>query len=145
MAEEKEFKFKCRFNDEEREFIVERNLKGWVIVNEVGNGRWLGKLSSYDKEKYRATLEYGLELASPGRIPVMVMKSGGVQGGVQSGFDCDFTLQIDSLHPINDIAVSHMIYSEDMSDALRNWCFNILARAMLGPRDASGKRRRIQA
>jgi hypothetical protein len=123
---------------------IDDKLEGWAIVNEVGVGRWLGKVSVYDKTTRTATLSVALEMASPSRMPVLaVHPSQGQVEGVITGYNCDFVLRQASAHPVEDIYVSSIQWVEKMSEELRSYCFNIIADAILGPVDPrTGKRQR---
>ena len=120
-------------------------LEGWAIVNEVGVGRWLGKVASYDKATRTANLSVGFEMSSPSRMPTLaVHPTQGQVEGVITGFNCDFVLRQSSAHPIEDIYVSSIQWTEKMSEELRSYCFNIIADAVMGPIDPrTGKRQRV--
>jgi len=136
-------KFKITKNDKDEVHEIDRDLNGWAIVNEVGVGRWLGKIVEYVPEQRRATLCPALELTSPSRSPVAVAHpTQGHLGGVISGFNCAFVLEIDSVHPIENIYVSSIQRAETMSDELRMYLFHILGDAILGPIGDDGKRHR---
>ena len=122
---------------------VDSDLKDWAIVNEVGVGRWLGKVARYDRETRSADLCPAFEMSSPSRAPVLAKHpTHGDIGGVISGFNCAFVLEQDSMHPVEDIYVSSIQRAEKFSDELKAYCFNIIADAMCGPFGTDGKRRR---
>jgi len=143
---EEEIRFRIRVKDHDVEHVIPKSLEGWALVNEVSGAAWLGKVGEYDKATRTMTLECALVVPSPPRTPVMVMTPNGPRGGAQSAFDCGFVMDVDSLHPVRDVYVSSVQFMEEVSDGLREWCFDILARAMLGPVDkVTGKRRRNKA
>jgi hypothetical protein len=124
------------------DFNIDEDLAGWAIVNEVGVGRWLGKIDTYDKATRTMSLHPAFELSSPSRAPVLAVSPGqGQVEGVISGFNCDFVLRQNSTHPIEDIYVSSVQHSAKWGPELRSYCYNIIAEAIRGPVDPkTGKR-----
>jgi hypothetical protein len=136
-------KFKITKHGKDETHEIDSDLKGWAIVNEVGVGRWLGKIVEYSADARRAILCPALEMSSPSRAPVLTRHpTHGDIGGVITGFNCAFVLEQDSIHAIEDIYVSSIQRVDNMSDELRAYLFNILADSILGPIGADGKRRR---
>jgi hypothetical protein len=151
MTEEtKKIEVKVTVGDKEVRKDIHQDLKGWVIVNECGIGKWLGKPygHAYEPRAFtggRIHLDIAFELASPSRMPVFLnhVTQGAVAGTI-TGHNCDFVLGQESLHPVEIFQVSSIQYVDEMSDEMRAYLFNIIADLVLGPIDKTTKKRKKQ-
>lgn len=123
---------------------VDESLKDWEIVNEVGVGRWIGRVVAENTTHARTVdLQPALEMCSPARQAVLFanpLKGGGPQAACVGGFNATYVLEQPSAHRIRDIAYSSRQRCSEMSEDLRLYCFNMIADTVVGEKGPDGKR-----
>ena len=104
---------------------------GWEIVNEVGVGRWIGKVLEEKPSARVLTLQPALQLSCPAAAPVMRMGAAKqLEMGQAIGLFAQWVLDQPSDHPIRDIAYSSRQRVSEMSEDLRHYIHSMIGDAV---------------
>lgn len=111
--------------------------EGWEIVNEVGVGKWIGRVIEEKQGMRCLTLQPALELPAPSVLPAMGIPAPGhgSQPLTLSGAGAFFMFMQPSDHPVRDIAYSSRQRVSEMSEDLRRYIYAMLDKAV-HPEDA---------